>query len=491
MRIHAILVLASLLGACAPPGGTTQSKSTATLKTEPCRVVGIDIGMDCATLSVFENRETNSGRKIDVQVAILRAKSDRKKTDPIFVFAGGPGQSAVQIGGLTLPALGRLNRDRDLVFVDQRGTGDSNGLFCELGDDITSQTFGDPGQIVQFVKDCLAEARKHADPALYTTTIAMQDVDDIRAGLGYEKINLWGASYGTRAGLEYLRRYPNHVRTAVLDGMAPFGMMLPLSFVTDGNAALNSLLDACDKAPECKKNHPNLEGDIRKLMRDLAAKPRKVEIPHPRTGEKTSITVTPSIVLGGIRGAMYGANSASVVPAAVASALKDDFAPLVTLAFAIGGSVQDQLALGMHLSVICAEDAPLVDAATAQFKPGEKAFYGKETLEDHARMCAIWPRGKVPKDYYDPVKSDVPVLLLSGGIDPATPPRHAAEVVKHLSRGKHLVAPNIGHGVSMQGCAPDLVKRFIEDGNADKVDGACLNKIPRPSFFQALTGSAS
>src|SRR5690349_9032694 len=137
MRIPIILVLAcalgGALGACAPAGGKQQS--AATLKTEPCRVVGFDIGMDCATLSVFEDREANGGRKIDIQVAILRAKSDRKKPDPIFVFAGGPGQSAMQIGALTLPALGRLNRDRDLVFVDQRGTGDSNGLFCEYGDD--------------------------------------------------------------------------------------------------------------------------------------------------------------------------------------------------------------------------------------------------------------------------------------------------------------------------------------------------------------------
>lgn len=490
MRTLVILALAGALSACAPPNGK-QKPSAATLKTEPCRVVGFDIGMECATLSIFENREAGTGRKIDVQVAILRAKADRKKPDPIFVFAGGPGQSAVQIGALTMPALGRLNRDRDIVLVDQRGTGDSNGLNCEYGDDGSAQGFTEPSQITRFVKDCLAEARKHADPEFYTTTIAMQDIDDVRAGLGYDKINLWGASYGTRAGMEYLRRYPSHVRSAVLDGMAPAGMMLPLSFVSDGNAALQSLIGACTKSADCAKSHPTLEADLRKLLKDLGAKPRKIEIAHPRTGEKTPVTVTPTVVLGGIRAALYGANVASVVPVAVASALKDDFSGLVALELSIGGSVQDQLALGMHLSVICAEDAPLVDAARAQLKWDDKQFYGKETIENHARMCAVWPRGKVPKDFYDPVKSDVPVLLLSGGIDPATPPRHAEAVLAGLSRGKHLIAPNLGHGVSMQGCAPDLIKRFIEDGNADKVDGACLNKIPRPVFFQALSGSAS
>jgi pimeloyl-ACP methyl ester carboxylesterase len=490
MRYLVILALAGTLSACAPPNGKDKPMA-ATLKTEPCRVIGFDIGMECATLSVPENRETAGGRKIDIQVAILRAKADRKKPDPIFVFAGGPGQSAVQVGALTMPALGRLNRDRDIVFVDQRGTGDSNGMTCELGDDGNLQGFNEPSQVTSFIKDCLAEVRKHADPEYYTTTIAMQDIDEIRAGLGYAKINLWGASYGTRAEMEYLRRYPGNVRSAVLDGMAPAGMMLPLSFVTDGNAAINSLLEACAKSPACAKEHPKLEADLRKLLKDLAAKPRKLDIAHPRTGEKTPMTVTPTVVLGGIRAAMYSANFASVVPVAITAALKDDYSALAALSFSIGGSVSDQLALGMHLSVICAEDAPLVDAATGQQKWDDKDFYGKETIADHARMCAIWPRGKVTKDFYDPVKTDVPVLLLSGGIDPATPPRHAEAVLKGLSRGKHLVAPNLGHGVSMQGCAPDLVKRFIEDGNADKVDGACLNKIPRPTFFQALTGSAS
>ena len=145
----------------------------------------------------------------------------------------------------------------------------------------------------------------------------------------------------------------------------------------------------------------------------------------------------------------------------------------------------------MHLSVVCTEDLPLVEAQNAHAVKNPQDFYGAETIQDHQRMCAIWPRGEVPNDYYDPVKSDIPVLLLSGGIDPATPPRHAESVLKGLKKGKHLVAPHLGHGVSSQGCAPELIKRFIDDGNADMVDGACLAKIPRPTFYQPLISKAA
>ncbi len=449
---------------------------------------GIDIALECGVIAVFENRTSNTGRKIDIHFALLRAKSDRKKSDPMFILAGGPGQSAIQVAPLVLGMLERINRERDMVFVDQRGTGKSNALTCDLGEEEDNYNFGGSARLTAAINTCLAKAREHADPRLYTTTIAMQDLDDVRKHLGYDKINLWGASYGTRAALEYLRRYPHNVRSAVLDGVAPFDIMLPLSFITDGNAALANLIAACAKSAGCAKSSPDLAADIRTLLADLKRRPREVEIAHPRTAEKIKVNMTPAVVLGGIRGALYVANVAGLVPYAIKAALKNDFAPIATLVIFINMTTQDQMAIGMHLSVICAEDFPLVE----KHKPAYSAqdYFGAETIEDTQRMCAIWPRGAVPKDYYDAVQSDVPVLLLSGGIDPATPPRHAESVLKGLARGKHLIAPQVGHGVSAQGCAPDLIKRFVEDGNADKVDGACLAKIPRPTFYQPLAAKS-
>jgi pimeloyl-ACP methyl ester carboxylesterase len=492
MRITLPILAAGLL--CVVTGcgqrADAPGKAAATVGIEACRVKGFDIEIKCAKVPVFEDREGKQGRKIDIHVAILPAKSDRKKPDPVFVFAGGPGQSAIEVGSRIMPALGRLNRERDLVFVDQRGTGKSNKLGCKVEDKDSMEGFGSDAEVRGFMEGCLAEARKHADPAFYTTTLALQDLDDVRKALGYDKINLWGASYGTRAALEYVRRFPQHTRTATLDGMAPFDMALPLSFVPDSHASLDSLLKACAREAACAKTFPNLEADLTELVRKLDANPFRVTVNHPRTGEPTKVRVSGTLVLGGIRGAMYGANISSVVPAAIQSAKKDDFGPLAALGLAVGGSVMDELAIGMHLSVICTEDWPLVQKGT---QDGVKrvGLYGDELLKDHRNMCAVWPQGKLPADFHAPVKSDVPILLLSGGIDPATPPRHAEVLLPGLTRAKHVVAPNIGHGVSMQGCAPDLIKRFVEDGNADKVDGACLSKLPRPVFFQPLSAAAA
>ena len=490
MRFLSSVLALGLLSACYAPAepGANISKVAEKSGKKPCRVAGIDIALECGVIEVFENRTSNAGRKIEIHFAVLRAKSDRKKPDPLFILAGGPGQSAIDAAPLVFGALERINRERDMVFVDQRGTGKSNALTCDLGKEEGNYNFGDNARLVADVKACLTKARAHADPTLYTTTIAMQDLDDVRKFLGYDKINLWGASYGTRAALEYLRRYPNNVRSAVLDGVAPFNLMLPASFITDGNAALASLIAECAKSAECAKNSPDLAADIRMLLAELKRRPREVEIAHPRTAEKIKVNMTPTVVLSAIRGALYVANVAGLVPHAITAAVKNDFAPLTTLVFFINLAVQDQMAIGMHLSVVCAEDFPLVEKL--QLPQSTQNFYGAETIEDTQRMCAIWPRGEVPPDYYEAVKSDVPVLLLSGGIDPATPPRHAQSVLSGLARGKHLVAPHVGHGISAQGCAPDLIKRFVEDGNADKVDGACLAKIPRPMFYQPPTAKS-
>ncbi len=500
MRFFAILAAGGLVVAgctpdAAPPGNVAVKIGGTAMATEPCRVKGFDIEIRCARIPVPEDREArqggkSEGRKIDIHVAILPAKSDRKKPDPVFIFAGGPGQSAIEVGPRVLSALGRLNRERDLVFVDQRGTGKSNKLACKVEEKDSLEGFGTDAEVRKFMEGCLAEARKHADPAFYTTTLAMQDLDDVRKALGYDKINLWGASYGTRAALEYVRRFPQHTRTATLDGMAPFDIALPLSFIPDSHASLDAMLKACEKEPACAKAFPNLETELTQLVQSLDANPRRVMVQHPRTGEPIKVRVSGALVLGGIRGAMYAANVTSVVPVAIMAAKNDDFRPLAALGLAVGGSIMDELALGMHLSVVCAEDWPLVQK---NIVAGVKkvGLFGEELVKDHRNMCAVWPQGKIPSDFHSPLKSAVPILLLSGGIDPATPPLHAEAVMPGLTRAKHVVAPNIGHGVSMHGCAPELIKRFVDEGSADKVDGACLNKLPRPLFFQPLSATAA
>jgi pimeloyl-ACP methyl ester carboxylesterase len=284
--------------------------------------------------------------------------------------------------------------------------------------------------------------------------------------------------------LEYLRRHGDHVRSAVLDGVAPATMKLPLSFVRDGAAALDKLVAGCEAEALCRITYPDLPGTIAKLREGLARQSVLAAIRDPRTGKREDIEVTESVFLSGLFRPLYEAELASLLPFGIASAAGGDFDPLLAQNLEFTDNVAENLSLGMHLSVICSEDVPLItpeDLAAAS-----RSFFGSALVDDFMRACRVWPRGTVPPDYYKPVVSDVPVLALSGGIDPATPPRYGDEVVATLPHGRNFVAPQIGHGVSLHGCAPRLIEAFFRKGGAEGLDGKCLERIPRPLFVLPL-----
>src|SRR6185436_19008483 len=219
------------------------------------------------------------------------------------------------------------NDTRDIVFLDQRGTGFSHPLDCDTDDDSPMQSMFEDAIPEKAVRECLASL--DADPSQYTTISAIADIDEVRAGLGYEKLNLWGGSYGTRVGLEYMRRFPQHVRTVVLDGVAPAGMKLPLSFVSDGYAALERLLDACSSDKLCARTYPKLRETIAALRARLARLPARVVIQDPRTGERQPIVVNENVLLSGLFRPLYVAELASLLPYGVSAAAAGDFNPLL------------------------------------------------------------------------------------------------------------------------------------------------------------------
>jgi pimeloyl-ACP methyl ester carboxylesterase len=270
------------------------------------------------------------------------------------------------------------------------------------------------------------------------------------------------------------------VRTLVLDGVAPASMKLPLSFVADGDAALRRLIEACDGEERCRKVYPGLAGTIASVRADLARRPVRAAIQDPRTGERETISVNENVFLSGLFRPLYVAELASLLPLGIAAAAQGDFNPLLAQNLEFADDVSENLSIGMHLSVICAEDVPRITPDDMAKLGG--SFFGRALVDDFIRACKVWPRGEVPKDYYEPVRSDKPALIFSGGIDPATPPRHGAEVAAALPNSRHFVAPQIGHGVSLHGCAPRLIESFIRAGDASKLDGKCLERIPRPLF---------
>jgi pimeloyl-ACP methyl ester carboxylesterase len=270
----------------------------------------------------------------------------------------------------------------------------------------------------------------------------------------------------------------------VLDGVAPATMKLPLSFVADGEAALAKLVVGCEAEALCRLTYPDLNGTIEHLRERLARRPITASIQDPRTGERQTIDVNENVFLSGLFRPLYEAELASLLPYGIASAANGDFNPLLAQNLEFADDVSENLSLGMHLSVLCSEDIPLI--TDADLHSADHTFFGRALVDDFLAACRVWPRGQLPRDYYTPVTSDVPALLLSGGIDPATPPHHAQQVLATLSHGRHLVAPFLGHGVSLHGCAPHLIEEFVRKADAAGLDGHCLERIPRPLFMLPL-----
>ena len=438
----------------------------------------------CGTLSVYENRETKQGRTIALKIVLLPALGSGMHADPLFFLAGGPGQGAAKMARTVREMFRVVQRERDIVLVDQRGTGASNPLDCRSNANTLSALTESDEAALKRLETCLAGY--DADVRFYTTSIAMDDLDDVRAHLGYERINLYGGSYGTRAALVYLRQHGDRVRSMVLDGVAPPNMRLPLFVARDAQRALDRLLADCDADRSCAAAHPGLSSRTRALLERLERTPPRVRLTHPRTGVPEDLTIEPRIVASIVFGALYNPLTASLVPTVVARAEQDDFQALFALGLASEGA-EEHMSIGMQLSVVCSEDAPHVTEDEFE-REGARTMFGGHLLRGQLEACALWPRGRVDASFYEPVVSDVPALVLSGEVDPITPPGWGEAVAMHLSRARHVTMPATGHGVIGTPCGSRLIRDFIDRGSTDGLDTSCVSGVKRPPFFLTPAG---
>jgi pimeloyl-ACP methyl ester carboxylesterase len=462
--------------------------SAAAQALSPCRVAGFGTQVQCGSVQRALNPAQLQGVQIEVHYVVVPALARRKLSDPVFLLAGGPGQSAIALAPLLTKQMRRLNNRRDLVFVDQRGTGKSAPLQCE--DDQRSPLAQqlDPMRRNALMRQCLGQLQKlpHGDLRFFTTSLAMQDIDAVRQALAAPRINLVGGSYGTRAALEYTRQFPQYVRRMVIDGVAPPDIALPASVSTDSQAAFDALLASCEQDAGCQKAYPKLRADWAALLAQL---PQPVTLTHPLTGTPERLTLTREMVLGSVRGPLYSPALTSALPYAITQAQQDRFDALMGLSGALATNKASRLAIGMHMSVVCAEDMPRLAASTD--KPG--ADFGGEFGQVYIDTCAYWPRGAVADAFYTVPASQAPALVFSGGLDPVTPVRHGARITQALgSKAQHVVVPNAGHGVMALDCVRDVVFRFIDtvdDAQATAVDAACAKTIPRPAVFMPVTNA--
>jgi pimeloyl-ACP methyl ester carboxylesterase len=468
------VVVAALLVASAPVGAA---------ELQPCRLRGVEHEALCGSVQRALDPAHPQGTQIDVHYAVLPALARNKKPDPVFFFAGGPGQSAIDITGTVAATLGRFTNRRDIVLIDQRGVGRSAPLTCEADDPARplAEQF-DVERLHARLARCFEQlkTRPHGDLRFYTTTVAMADADAVRAALRAATINLVGGSYGSRAVLEYQRRFPQHVRRAVIDGVAPPDMVLPASLSSDNQAALDAVFAACALDAACNAREPQLAERWRALLGSL---PKAITLAHPLSGRSEPIVLRRDTLLSMVRGPLYMPVLASALPAALGEATRGRFEPLAGLALSFAARRGERIAEGMHFAVVCAEDHPRVAAAID--KPGADFGVTFAALYDDA--CAHFPVGAVPDAFYTMGMASAATLVLSGGSDPVTPPRHGERAAKALgAKARHVVVANAGHGVMAIACMRDVLYRFVDalsDDEALAVDASCATSIPRPLPF--------
>ena len=467
--------------------GCNQTQAVSAIdKLKPCTGYDTPVDAYCGSLKVYENRDTKQGRQIDLNIVVLPALRSDASPDPLFFLAGGPGQGAAKLAKVVRTIFQRVQTDRDIVLVDQRGTGKSNPLNCLHEEDDSLQSIMETNeQALEKLKACMAQY--DADLTLYTTPIAMNDLDDVRAFLGYEQINVYGGSYGTRAALVYMRQHGDRVRTAVLDGVAPPNMRLPLYFPRDTQRAFELLARDCAEDSGCNKTYPHLLQRMRALVDRLEKNPPTVKVTHPRTGETADIRIDARVLANVIVTALYQPLMTTLVPAIVAAAEKNDFQSMLALASLGSGGDEPNMAIGMQLSVICAEDAPK-NTPGDLLKGSESTLFGKYVMSIQQQACEFWPRGKVDDSFYEPVTSAIPTLVLSGEVDPVTPPSWGEQVAATLSNSKHVVIRGTGHTAGSTGCGQRIMREFIEEGSPANLDTSCIDRIRRPAFFLSPAG---
>jgi pimeloyl-ACP methyl ester carboxylesterase len=456
---------------------------------KPCQVPGLAQEARCGTLEVYENRVAQSGRKIGISFVVVPATGTTHATEAIFNFAGGPGGAAIQeIGGL-IQAFATLRETRDLVAVDVRGTGRSAPLDCKqlYGKDVV-QSFLDEFMPARGTAACRKELERDHDLRFYTTPLAIDDVDDVRAALGYEKIDLVGGSYGTRAGLVYLQRHAPHVRAAVLEGLVPTRDRSPLTFARDAQASLDKVFAACAAEPQCHAAFPDPAADLAQAFQRVEKAPVEVQLKDSETGNPVTLRFGRAGLAQTVRYMLYSPTTHLLLPLYLHEAARGSFQPLGRMAQTWGG-LATSLSDGFFLSVTCAEDVPFYTPEEAE-AAARGTFLGDFRARAQKAACAEWPRGALPPGYGEPVRSNVPVLLFSGERDPVTPAVFGAEVARALPNSLHLVVPAGAHGSDgLEGggdCLERLALEVIRNARVKGLDTSCVAKLHAPPFQTEL-----
>lgn len=499
-RLHPLwmLALATLLAACdATPGEVTGPRSDANgdlhyggISFESCSLDADNsatVEAHCASLQVAENPGAPDGRQIELAIALVLADG-MAEADPVFMIAGGPGQSALESYPMVHAAFKDVLRSRHVLLVDARGTGGSHPLHCKMDED--DPLFSDPEAETPeaaraFAERCRDELEQVADLRYYTTGEHVHDLETVRRTLGVERVNLVGISYGTRVAQKYAAAHPDHVRALVLDSVVPNSLVLGQEHARNLEDALEMQFARCRDNDACAANL----GDPRRqltLVRERlqAGGIGPVRYRDPVGGQWREEVPRFGHLAGLLRMYAYHPAMSATLPLLLHEAAQERYESLLAQSRMLSRNLGDSMAVGMGLSVTCSEDADDFELLGGN----EDTVLGEGFLEMLQAQCAVWPRGSRPQDFRAPLTGDVPVLAVSGEFDPVTPARYGDEVVEHLPNGRHLVLPGQGHSVLGTGCMPKQLAQFIESTDAASLDASCLQRLSAQPPFSGPYG---
>lgn len=489
-----LLWLLLMISAINPASSSTEGPGLGTqsgeLEFEECSIgtAGAQLVAECTTLDVPLDPTNPSAGVQRLSVARIESRRRSGNTDALTLLAGGPGQSAIESFPAISFAFRHIMRDRDVILIDQRGTGESTSLDCPEDTlaanlDTSLNLRDDPDEIARLAADCLASLT--VDPSLFTTSVAVQDLEHARLQLGISQWNIYGISYGTRVAMHYLRRYPDSVRTVVLDAVVPPQISLGPDIASLAQQSLEKIFSRCEQDKGCNTAFGNLTAPTMTLLEELEDNPRSITYEDVATGQLTTREFTHEHLAVTLRLMSYSSQTAAILPSMLQEAIRyDNLAPLARQSDMQSKSLSSSLSTGMHHAVICTEDVPFF--STQPVKQTGKSYLGDDILAGIEATCNAWPAGIIDDDFKQALVSDKPTLILSGGADPITPPAYGELVAQTLTRARHIVNEEQGHMQAPFGCMPVLLAQFLESADAKSLETDCLERIrPLPFFIDA------
>lgn len=472
----------SLLSVVCLLGSMTSQANDDPLTLENCHVKGIKQQISCGKLTVPENYQNKDGDKISINFVVLPAIDNSKGKDPLMFLAGGPGQAAVSLAGGLYKAFNEIRKTRDLILVDQRGTGESHPLQCHNVEKFDAYQ-GLPADFnVDEVKECIANLS--GDLSQYNSENAIRDFDAVRAALGHDKIAIYGGSYGTRAGLVYMRLFPDSLSSVILDSVGPIEVPIGL-FGKSSARSFDMLLENCKKETSCNNAYPNLRKEFNDVVSQLEQGNINTTIPHPRLGTPTEFNISKAKFISTIFTQLYSVGGRSIVPLIIHQAAQGNFAPVAGLIAVTDGS--QSMFVGLTFNIVCNEDIPRVTEDMFA-KDADNDFNGDISHSSWKTACPVWPTYRPNADFYQPVTANIPTLILSGELDPVTPPSNGEFSAKTIPNSKHIVMKNSAHTPGVSACPIGIINEFLNEKDPNDLDESCLDDIPNESFMTGLNG---